>query len=92
MGRNQFRYVTAQGLVGTMGSGKAVRKKDKKERVVEWLSMEEISTHTHWALGSLGSASSGCQRDAVAEMPALDQSLSVISPHRIVFSMYLMEF
>lgn len=52
--------------------------------------MEEISTH--WALGSFGSASSGCQRDAVAEMPALDQFLGVVSPHRVVLSMCLMEF
>lgn len=58
MGHNQLRYVTAQGFMGTIGSGGAVIWDKKDERVVERLSGKEVSTP--WALGSLGSVSSGC--------------------------------
>lgn len=85
MGRNQLKYVIVQGLVETAGaratgSGAAMRK-GKTERAVEWLSVGEISTH--WDLGSLGSVSPGCQRDAAPEMPALSQSLGVVNQHRV---------
>lgn len=48
-------------------------------RVVEWL-LVEISSH--WALGSLSSASSGYQRHAVPEVPALNQSLGMVNQPR----------